>query len=541
VKQPGWTVEETGGGAGPLVVRPLNPEAPGLALAGMGRSLAETGAFLTAEARDAEAKTRALQQTTEVSRYTLAALQQYGALKDELERVTDPDARLPRLQELEGQLRADLESLGDPQVRTRAETWLNEEYALWDKDVRTGTQALRLKQANDHFAALAEDAVARRDDSRIAAYLQDLTEQGFTAPQQAADTLAAYRTRIDRELDKDALTGMITALPYPQAVERLNGMARPGTLNEQEWAQFKDGLHAQLDVARAQAAQEQRYRQQVVAANVTKSWAAALAGTLDVAAVPGQVERGDLPPDEAVRLTTFARRGPAAENDPATYAELNAKLGDLALGRTDAANVLKFATAHASKLKPGTVDAAIEAATNRATPQVRAVEDAVQSATREIVTVTDDVYAQILALSAGNTTALTSANDQRAGQWRQVDYVRQQLRAYVQQHPAATPDEIYVESRKLLRHLRTQTAEARTAEVEAWEEDLVWGTSPAPLESYDLETRQRRTLVGGMKAVGAPAGLEGLWETLTAEEQRDVLELLRRGWTPAQILREAQR
>lgn len=322
-KNPRWTPRIDPSGSGPMMAVEQNADAPWRALAGAGRQVFQLGSFLSAEAKEAEEKTKRLQQATQVSQFGLDAVKDYNKLKEDLSTVQDPDVRGPKFEETRAKIRQRLDAIADPDVRSQAETWLNQEESVWDADIRTGTQQLRIKQADSHLAALGEDAVRRRDISQIDGYARHLTEAGFISEQQKTDLVAQYESQVTRELAKDQVTAATMAqASHADQVKFLKRLDKPEALNDQEWADFRDGLFAKLDVDRAAAAQEKYRRAAVVEQNDRKLFADAQAGTLDIPAALKAMQDGTASTTAVDQAIALAKKPPAERvDDPQVYFE----------------------------------------------------------------------------------------------------------------------------------------------------------------------------------------------------------------------------
>jgi len=528
---PKWDMEVVPTGGGPLVVRASGePGAAGAAAAGLGRTVAHTGATITAEARQAEERTKALQQDTQTSQYALEATQGYNQLSSELAMEQDPDARAPKWKAFQTAQRTRLGEIGDDDVRERAETWLNEQTALWDADVRKGTWRLRLKQSYDHLKALDTDATARRDDSLIVPQLSAMVQAGHMAAGDANDYLQAKRREIRGELGKDAIAAKVFQMDHGDAVTALKDPAtfKGLALDPQQVSEFRDKLHAQLDVQRAAASQEARAVEQGRERAGVQAIAAAYRGQLDAAATIEAMETGAMRPEDARTALEIATKGPAAENDPKTYAELLRLQDGLARGAVEPAAVRRYAMAHATRLKPATVDAALRAAAETYSPQQQAVNEAVQRARQQFVTVTDSTLELLAAMGRG-AAELKPAEDKRAFQYRLVSYLSDELDQYVRAHPEATREEITKRGRQIETSLRQQTQTEQRTTIDAWERAAFAPAAAQPWGEVPLPSPD-----------GVPAGLEGLWPQLNDAEKQTVRELLAAGLSIERILEEAR-
>ncbi|HUU94059.1 MAG TPA: hypothetical protein VM238_22940 [Phycisphaerae bacterium] len=523
---PKWDMEVVPTGGGPLIVRPSgDPGAAGLGQAAMGRSIQELGSAITSQGLQAEQKTKRLQQDTETSQYALEATQGYNKLQAELTTETDPDARQPRWEEFQAAQRGRLGEIADEDVRERAETWLNEQTGLWDAHVRTGTQQLRLKQSYEHLESLDSDATVRRDDSLLVPHLSAMVNAGHMDPRNANDYLRAKRREIRGELGKDTIAGAVFRMDHAEALAALKD---PKTfagldLDAQQVSEFRDRLHAQLDVQRAAAAQEARGIEQAREKAGVEALASAYRGELDVDAGLAAMERGELRPEDFREALTIAAKGPVTENDPAAYAELLALQDGLARGTVEPQAVRNYAMANARKLKPATVEGAIRTAAESYSPQVQAVREAVARAERQFVTVTDSTLQMLVAMGTGKD-ALKPAEDARAFQYRLVSCLEDELYEYVRANPQATREEIVKRSRQIEVSLRQKTETEQREMIGAWEQAVFAPPAASPWGEVPLPS-----------ADGIPAGLEGLWPQMNQTERTEALELLRLGVSTERI------
>ena len=518
-------------GEGPLIVRPSGDAgAAGVGQAAMGRSIQHLGSAITKKGMQAEQRTKQLQQDTQVSQYALEATQGWNDLQTELAAETDPDARQPKWEGFQTAQRGRLGEIPDEDVRQRAQTWLNEQTAVWDTAVTTGTWKLRLKQSYDHLQALDTDATARRDDSLVVPHLSAMVNAGHMAGGDANDYLKAKRRQIRGELGKDRIAAKVRDMDHPAAVDYLNDPKTFAGLDvdDQEKLDFKNALVGKLRVQAAAANQEAARVEAGRERNAVEALGEAWRRNLDFENRLGQMEAGALRPGDFKEAVTIAERGPAAENDVKTYAELLRLQDGLARGSVDPAAVRQYAMAHASKLKPATVQAAIRTAAETYSAQAQAVNEAVQRARQQFVTVTDSTL-ELLAAMGRPEAELKPAEDKRAFQYRLVSYLSDELDQYVRAHPEATREEIVKRGRQIETSLRQQTQTEQRATIGAWEEAAFtpgaatpWGEVPFP------------------SSPGIPAGLEGLWPQLNDTEKQTVRELLAAGFSVERILEEAR-
>lgn len=518
-------------GYGPLLSRQTNPGAVGESVAGLGESLFRTGAFLTREAKEAEEKTRALQRNTQVSAFTLSATQGYNKLKEQLRSESDPDRHVPLWEEFQQAQRGQLDAIGDEEVRDRAAAWLNQESALWDADVRTGLYELRIRQSEGHLKALTADAYDRRDDSQLAEYVGQMTADGFLAPQQAADYLTAARAQISKDLQKDAISGHALSLPNEQQIPYLDSLSRPQGLNDQEWTDFRAELMSKLTVDRAAAAQAERAREAQVHANEDKLWSAALGGTLDVRAVPGQIERQEISAEAGLAAVKMAAKGPVQENDPEAYMAMSDTVQGLYDGRVTRDKARAELVSVAAKLTPAAYQRFYDDLTGGfRTVQGKALADAGRDAAGQLVTVTQGAldWADLLQTPEEQKAKLAADRSRQVGL---VAYHDQWMRDFLKGHPDASIDDIYVESRRIVAHLRQQTPEMQAFLAEHGSRLGLGPAEPSatPPVTPPSEIKNQPSQI--------PPGLESIWDRLDAEARASALRLLAKGVSPEQLLK----
>jgi hypothetical protein len=565
-KQPQFRPVIDPAGQGPLLVVPTDPGAAGRARAGAGSALAglgdtafRTGVFLTAEAQEAERRTKELQRRTAVADFTLDRTQKFLAVRQEIQRTADPDAAAARWSEARGELApgpmaaggGDDEEMG--QLRQQA---YDDRMVLWEGVIAADLQGLRVRQASASLESARKASIEMRDTSLFLERLQAAAPLVGWSEQEVQDEFSAVDRAVSAELTKDRIAAKVTSMPYDRAVAWLNsdGPFYGTGLNPQEKQKFLDEQMGRLTRQQAAAAQEAN-----LAAAVRQRNAAQLLGQagrgqpVDLDAMWGMVEVGSLDPAHARTVQDMLAKGPVTSDDPAVLQELLAIQDQVARGTAPAQKLVNFALAQAgTKLKDATWTSALEFAQKSFTPQMQAVNDEVQQATRELVTVTQESLDDLIAL-IGKGPTVAAAENERANQYRQVDYIRRSLMDYVRDHPQATGDDIYRTRLSLLRSLQRQNADQVKSLLEAYEAGKL---NPPPQPAAPPMSPPTGPQVQGLEQAGSrlaeqlaarpalpaaiPTGFESLWDTLSAEERTTVLTLLGRGWTPAQILQGAQ-
>ena len=529
-KNPKWQADVVGDpqGGGPLMVRSTNAGAVGRATAQMGRDLFQAGYMITREAREAEEKTRSLQRATEVSRFALEANKGFNQLKGDLSKEPDPDKHLPAFNEFaSGQIER-LSTIGDEETRNRAEIWLNDELGFWDKDISTNVPALRIKQTSQHIEAVTQNAIEDRNIELLETVGQDLVTEGFWSLQQYSDYHGQVDERISKELDKDVIAGEVLSMEPDAAVRHLKDRARPLHMTVQEWADYRDQLHARLDVNRAAAAQEQRAQTQLVHANDDQLITDALQGKLDLPAGIGLVQKQLASVEALDQARRIAIAGPATTNQPAAYDAMVETRDRLQRGTITKDQARDQLNAAADQLTPQTRESFSTSFAAGFSAQEKTLQDAGQYARSQLVTVTDTALTMMDFMAAPDEQKKI-ATERRARQYQLLEFHDQALRDYLQANPNATQDDLYIQSRKILFRLRQQGEGETQTMLQDWESRQVLG----PIEDYDAKTR--RKIVNGQPS-GAPVGLETMWEQMSAEEKASALRMLGRGVPPEMIL-----
>ncbi len=227
--------------------------------------------------------------------------------------------------------------------------------------------------------------------------------------------------------------------------------------------------------------------------------------------------------------------------------DLKARALDIARGRAEYRDVLNSATEAkaAGKLDDDAYrDVLAAARTELSGMHAEILRSTSRSAERQLVTVSESAierYAELMSRGTpGAKDILARAENQRQLEYRLVDLHDSQIRAFLQANPEATTDDLERQSRKILLGLRKSDAAQRARTLDAWDVETM--TAPAPsqagtIEVYDSKTRQR--IVDG-KPAGPPVGLESIWDSITEEERATVLQLLRQGFLPDDILNHFQ-
>ncbi len=256
-------------------------------------------------------------------------------------------------------------------------------------------------------------------------------------------------------------------------------------------------------------------------ANIAQGRQAVLAGTLDRAVY-----------EEGKRILL----NPPTRNDPAVFEQL-LELQDAAVRDPAQAGGLKtFVRAHASQLTPETRESALKLAAGQYNGQMQALNEEVQQAGRELVTVTDESLQVLQGLA--NPALMQNAENQRANQYRQVDYVRRSLMDYVRDNPKATPDDLYVQRLRLLRGLQRQSSDQVKSLLKAYEAGKLGLAAGPGGERVEAAQPWGEVMIPALPAPGGvPKGLESVWDSLTPQRQAKALELLRLGRSPEEIVR----
>lgn len=224
--------------------------------------------------------------------------------------------------------------------------------------------------------------------------------------------------------------------------------------------------------------------------------------------------------------------GPKIITDEFLRHQLKAEALDITRGRIEYSQVLSHAAQAkaAGKLDDEAFKDVLTAARAELSGgQGEAMAAASRSAERQLVSVTESAlqqYAQLVA--AGNSSAkalLSTAETRRQSEYRLVDLHNSRLRDFLKRQPEAEGDDIYRESRRILLGLRTAGASERNAMLQQWDATI----DP----TYDMNTRQE---IDGGQVSGPPVGLEPIWGDLNNQEQSSVLQLLRAGRTPDEIM-----
>ena len=436
---PRWGMEVVPTGEGPLIVRPSGDAgAAGVGQAAMGRSIQHLGSAITKKGMQAEQRTKQLQQDTQASQYALEATQGWNDLQTELAAETDPDARQPKWEGFQTAQRGRLGEIPDEDVRQRAQTWLNEQTAVWDTAVTTGTWNLRLKQSYDHLQALDTDATARRDDSLVVPHLSAMVNAGHMAGGDANDYLKAKRREIRGELGKDQIAAKVFQMEHGAALAALRD---PKTfagldLDAQQVSAFRDGLHAQLDVQRAVASQEARAADQSRQRAGAQAIAAAYAGQLDVPTTIEAMASGAMAPDDARTAIELATKGPVEANDGETFMaaeRLVSMVRNRQIGKDDALERLR---PMAKKLTGATWQAKVQAIEKAGDPE----DPLGRPGVRLFDSLIDEHYT--------NLGTFGDWGDPQAEQ-RYID-AKQRFAAWVAKNPEATDEQISTQFRSLV-------------------------------------------------------------------------------------------
>jgi hypothetical protein len=559
MKQPQWQLDVDPAGGGPMMVTPTRTDAPGRALAGLGQGIASVGRYLTEEAKQAAEYTKRLDESRKVSEFGTGAVRDYNQLKQDLASEPNPDAWQPKFDAMREQVRTRLDTITDPDARIRAETWLNQEEAVWDADIRTGAMQTSVKQSSDHLKVLLDDAVERRSIDQVQLYADMLVDRqipGFTE-QWRSDLVAQVEPVIERELVKDRVTAETLAQPtYGDQVKYLRSLSKPGGMNDQEWVEFRDQLSSKLDVDRAAAAQAQAAHEAQVERNNDAVVAAAHQGKLDLTTLWDRVENDEVDGTVAGEAQKIAI-APPTQNDPGTFARLMEIQDAVERGARPAKDLRTYAEENASKLTAARYESAIQIAANPFATQNQAVNDAVQYMRGQLLTVADEkTFAELAATLSGEASA--TADEKHKRELALVDLGNRELEEWLAKNPDATRAETLRRGREITALLKARSVEVQDMMVEQWRAgrprtEPIWnalagegaGAAPTPGPNGALRAQGGASTEGTEAtetpaAPAAPAGLEAVWGTMTPEERASAMRMLARGVTAAEIVEALQ-
>jgi hypothetical protein len=541
-KTPQWTVRETGAASGgPLIVAPRNADAPYRALSGLGATVRDLGKTLTAEARVAQERSRALQRATEASDVRLDLTRKFLDLRDELGNIPDPEERLRRWDAAQGEFGTQLESIPDPETRAAAQRYYDDDMRAWDAEVHGSVAASRLAQAERGLQNAAAMSLELRDLSLYEERVRQAAPVVGWTDQVVADEMDRMERLIGHEQAKDAVAARAASLPFDDAVAYLNSDAPfYGTaIDPQEKQKFLDAQMGLLTRQQAAAAQEARRVESVRETNGVAAIAAAYRDKLDLDATLKQMEAGALRPEDFNQAVQIAKKGPVTQNDPAVYAQVQDLLDGMARGAQTPQAVRRFALDHADRLTPAKMETILQETAQAFAPQSQALRDAVTRARSQLVTAPEAESPMMALLRAQNPDAAQDVDNQRARQWRLVNYLEDELQRYLRENPQATREDIIKKGRALEVYLRQQAPERQGQIIAAWETDATRPAGPVFVAQTPQQADQAAArYVDEMFGPAVPVGLESIWSDLTPEEQTDVRELLAQGVSVARILAE---
>lgn len=328
-------------------------------------------------------------------------------------------------------------------------------------------------------------------------------------------------------------------------------------LDLQHSAQLRQQVEGFLQDERAL---EEKIRRDTLEKNNDGVLADAWQGKTEILAqLPGRIRRNEIDADVAAQAKAILTAPPAA-NAPDTLEKLLDLQDTVARDPSKAGELKAFARAHASELTKETYENALKLGTGGYSAQMTALNDEVQQARAELVTVSEQDILSLLQMGG----AVKPAQNERARQVRAVDYVRRSLLDYLGSNPKATADDLYRQRLVLLRGLRRQNATEIESLLEAYEAHQsypkiapgsmpevgdIWppgsaGALPTAEQAQGIEQAGVDLLTTGV-ALGlgldrAPLGLESVWGTCTAEEKKDILQYLASGGSVEKVLEKAR-
>jgi len=412
----------------------------------------------------------------------------------------------------------------------------------------------RLQMAYDDAAPQWAQEVAtvldRMEISDVVLEARGLAKEGRAA--SGLDLIDLYKDRLGPE-DYEKLTAEIRltgAQSDLQEIARVGGWQEAReTLQNPQWQQVYG-----LDVAEAAAVRNQLAAFVAEEAQKAERIAAVDREMLERKRID-QAYQGQMETDEegvavyrkeylSGRLTdkayeTIRRlevRGPRTENDPETYAKLVELKDRVARGAAPTADLKAFATAHADKLTQAAYKDAIDTAGSPFSMQTQARNDAVQRAYGQFVKV-QETDLQTLLLQGASKEAMRSAGDARAQQLNLVNMLSDELEEWIQKNPDATRAEILRQGRMIQVQIGRRAIEEQDSLIRQWEASAGGMPGPEAAGVAGNLGNLRKTQTSAVPQSSAPAGLESIWDQLDSEAKADVMRLLARGRTAADILR----
>jgi hypothetical protein len=547
-KTPRWTPQIDPSGNGPMMSVPRNADAPGRALAGAGRAVFQVGSFLSAEAKQAEEKTREYQREVEASKFRTERTDEFLETFDKISQTADPDERLAMWQQFQERAQTSLGTLKDEQTTAKATLYLNEDLRHWDSAVTQGVIQRRIDAGTEVEKTLLDQGRRLRSNVLYNDFLKDQVAAGAKTPEQATMAQEAFSSEILTLQGKDSVAADVTGMEYGPAVQYLNGpeaQNKLGGLDPQERQKFLDQQMGLLTRQQAQASQEARMADQMRTANGQRWLAKANQNQpIDLTAMWKEVDELGLDASVAKEVQAIVQNGPRTENDPATYAKLVEMQDAVQRGAAKGEDLKKFVFENASGLKRATSESALAAAANPFSMQTQAVTEAIQRMRGQFVRV-QETDLQALLLSGATGESLKSAGDLRAGQLRLVDLGQDELEEWIGKNPDATRADILRRGREIQALIGQQSVEEQDRMIDAWQQGQEITLAGGERKKLTPETQrtQRGTEeneLGTGGAEPAPVGLESVWGTLSVEERASAMRMIGRGVSASQILAALQ-
>jgi hypothetical protein len=405
------------------------------------------------------------------------------------------------------------------------------------------------EELEKRFNATAPNYGRYTADTLSTLELEDITAeiQGLASTDRVADAQELFELYSDRysPADRQRLTTyidaasvdarMTTARKYLQNHASAQGWdSAVELIDDPDWQAFMGldvgdaaGVHNELSTfARTQEGKEQRA---VAIENETAKnnlFADAMQDKLeDPTQIDQALRAGIVSPAEAKQLQELVKKGPATENDPQASAEAYGLVADVQFNRIQPEAALRRLDAMATRLTPAFRDARIADLTSTR-PIDTAMRDITQAARRELVTTTQDLMTVMMTSGAG-PDALAALDNQKNRQERLVNYHDDQMRRWLREHPEASEDDLYVESRRILARVRSMDATGRESLLESWEQQVLTPAA-SPWEGPNE----------GVIPMGTPQGLESVWDTMTTDEKQTALSALANGTATVEQIRE---
>jgi len=437
-------------------------------------------------------------------------------------------------------------------------------------DELSATMSPRAKQLfeveyNKKYEAWSGQFVSAVDQLEI----EDVTAQaqGLAKEGRAADALALadlYKDRLGPELHGQlamqlAISGARADL---QQVAQVDGWdAARQQLQDPAWQEMYGLDLSEAAGVRGELAgfvnEQEQIAENTRLAKVEQAgdeWlVAAERGQADLDAGLDMVQRNELPYSIYEQGKRFMLQ-PPEQNDPAVYEGLLALEDGVARGAVPAKDLKEYLRTHASGLTASTRQAAMERAGSPFTRQTQARNDAVQRAYGQFVHVEEidaarrsDLYRQ------GFTPAMIAdMENRRAQQLNLVNMLGDELEEWIQKNPDATRAEIIRRGREIQVLISGRAIEEQDRMIGAWErgEEITFAGGErkkgqrTPLTSGTLLPQEAATGPAALivrtrdiDKIATPEGLASIWGELDPEAKADVMRLLARGKTAAEILK----